>query len=310
MSLFDRKKKYLIEKPVPTEEDHIIIHLKSKTEEMNVDLYDVLSLEDDKINVSLANWLSLLFYRGENGIKKDFKREFYFSKLAADLGDAHNQYLVALLYLDGVSGVIKKDVRTAYKYMSLSAKQGKKEAQFKLACILFENSYLEKNWGDMMLEAACRSHMQGYHDGTRFLQFLIDANFPGGKACIDAMIYDLENGYKPGSTYYYVPNKKVKCASIANGEGNSSLFSFFNSTDNSTEKKTEYALCSPSCYYDNSGVQVGARDMYYDGSGVQRSSNDNMFYDGNGVLRKRGDMFYDAAGILRKPGEAFYCKKH
>lgn len=66
--------------------------------------------------------LGTRYYKGE-GVEKDFK-------IAADLGHAEAQYLIALRYLNGEG--VEEDLETAFKYFKMAADQGLGKAQYEL----------------------------------------------------------------------------------------------------------------------------------------------------------------------------------
>ncbi len=60
-----------------------------------------------------------------------------FQYAATNFGDPNAQYNLARMYLDGVSGVIGKDVRQAARWLHLAAEKGHSESQALLGQLLF-----------------------------------------------------------------------------------------------------------------------------------------------------------------------------
>ena len=83
-----------------------------------------------------------MYYNGACGVKKDVKRAFVLSKLAAEQGDANAQFNLGTMYLKGDG--TKPDVKRAVELITLSAEQGLAKAHSLSSSSLSSSSWTKQ----------------------------------------------------------------------------------------------------------------------------------------------------------------------
>ncbi|MBL4647353.1 MAG: sel1 repeat family protein, partial [Gammaproteobacteria bacterium] len=105
------------------------IDVHTKKEDIKMIIQEIHKADTIAIYCETQHMLGKKYFEGE-GVKKDLKQAFQYSKRGADQEDPMNQNNMGGMYEYGIG--VKKDLNKAFEYYILAARQGHADAQFNL----------------------------------------------------------------------------------------------------------------------------------------------------------------------------------